>query len=154
MQLRYGRTAGRPHRPSRMDAERGFDFWLGTWDCAWDGGRGRNVVDRVCEGRVVRERFDAAAHGLVGTSISVYDSAAARWVQTWMDSDGSWFHLTGGMRGGAMELLTAASDPDGYRKRMRFSGITADAFLWTWARSRDGRSWEPLWQIDYRRTPG
>jgi len=110
MQLRYGRTAGRPHRPSRMDAERGFDFWLGTWDCAWDGGRGRNVVDRVCEGRVVRERFDAAAHGLVGTSISVYDSAAARWVQTWMDSDGSWFHLTGGMRGGAMELLTAASN--------------------------------------------
>jgi hypothetical protein len=134
-----------------MDAERGFDFWLGTWDCSWDGGHGRNVVDRICDGRVVRERFDAAAHGLVGTSISVYDAAAAHWVQTWMDSDGSWFHLTGGTRERAMELLTTSPDGDGYRKRMRFADITPASFRWTWARSRGG-DWEDLWEIDYLRS--
>jgi hypothetical protein len=134
-----------------MDAVRGFDFWLGTWDCSWDGGQGRNVVDRVCDGRVVRERFDAAAHGLVGTSISVYDAAAAHWVQTWMDSDGSWFHLTGGMREGAMELLTTSLDAGGYRKRMRFADITPASFRWTWARSRNV-DWEDLWEIAYLRT--
>lgn len=150
-ELRYGQPVAGRRRPSGMDGERDLDFWLGTWDCSWDGGRGRNVVDRICEGRVVRERFDAAAHGLVGTSISVYDTSARRWVQTWMDSDGSWFHLTGGMRDGAMELLTAAPDAGGHRKRMCFSDITADSFRWTWARSRDGRDWETLWAIAYER---
>ena len=105
-----------------MDGSRDFDFWVGTWDCSWEGGAARNVVDWACDGRVLRERFDGAAHGLVGTSISVYDRSAHLWVQTWMDSDGSWFHLTGGMRDGALELLTTTCDGEGYRKRMRFAG--------------------------------
>ena len=134
-----------------MDAARDFDFWVGTWDCSWSGGNGRNVVDWVCEGRVLRERFDASAHGLVGTSISVYDSEAGRWVQTWMDSDGSWFHLTGAMAGGAMDLITTAPDRDGHRKRMRFSDIGEERFRWTWARARGEDDWEPLWAIEYRR---
>jgi hypothetical protein len=134
-----------------MDGSRDFDFWIGTWDCSWDGGAARNVVDRVCGGRVVRERFDGSAHDLVGTSISVYDDVARSWVQTWMDSDGSWFHLTGAMTNGAMELLTTTLDAEGYRKRMRFADIERDAFRWTWARSRDEAEWEQLWAIDYRR---
>jgi hypothetical protein len=135
-----------------MDAARDFDFWVGTWDCSWDGGSGRNVVDWVCEGRVLRERFDASAHGLVGTSISVYDAAAGRWVQTWMDSEGSWFHLTGVMSGGMLDLLTTELDADGCRKRMRFSDIGAERFLWTWSRSRREDDWEPLWAIEYLRS--
>jgi hypothetical protein len=134
-----------------MDGARDFDFWLGTWECAWDGGSGRNVVDWVCQGRVLRERFDAAEHGLVGTSISVYDAAASCWVQTWMDSDGGWFHLIGARSGRAIDLLTTTLDGDGYRKRMRFSDIDEAGFRWTWARSRSGGQWEPLWAIDYRR---
>jgi len=134
-----------------MGADRDFDFWAGTWECSWDGGTGRNVVDWVCEGRVLRERFDASEHGLVGTSISVYDQRTGRWVQTWMDSDGSWFHLTGAMRDGAMELLTTLDDADGYTKRMRFSDIEPASFRWTWSRSCGGDEWEPLWEIDYRR---
>ena len=87
---------------------------------------------------------------LIGTSISVYDAAAARWVQTWMDSQGSWFHLTGGMRDGAMELFTTEPDADGCRKRMRFAAIAAGGFEWTWSRSAaDG--WDELWRIDYTR---
>src|SRR5436190_22003413 len=134
-----------------MDGSRDFDFWVGTWDCSWEGGAARNVVDWACDGRVLRERFDGAAHGLVGTSISVYDRSAHLWVQTWMDSDGSWFHLTGGMRDGALELLTTTCDGEGYRKRMRFADIEPESFAWSWARSRDGGEWEQLWAIAYRR---
>jgi hypothetical protein len=68
-----------------------------------------------------------------------------------MDSDGSWFHLTGGMREGAMELLTTSLDAGGYRKRMRFADITPASFRWTWARSRNV-DWEDLWEIAYLRT--
>jgi len=130
------------------DPRRQFDFWLGRWQARWDGGAGTNVVESVCEGRVIRESFDAP--GLVGTSISVYDAAAERWVQTWMDSQGSWFHLTGAMRDGAMELFTTEPDADGCRKRMRFAAIAADRFEWTWSRSA-GDGWDQLWRIDYAR---
>ena len=103
---------------------------------------------------MLRERFDASDHGLVGTSISVHDGRTGRWVQTWMDSDGSWFHLSGAMHDGSMELVTALADADGYTKRMRFSEIEPASFRWTWARSRGGGGggWEPLWEIGYRRT--
>ena len=100
---------------------------------------------------MLREAFDAERHGLVGTSLSVYDTAAGCWVQTWMDSGGGWFHLTGARDEGGMELRTTAADEDGYRKRMRFSGIRDDRFDWDWARSKGGNPWEPLWAIAYRR---
>src|SRR5690348_13578108 len=130
-----------------MDGSRDFDFWIGTWDCTWEGGEGRNVVDWACGGRVVREAFDAEPHGLVGTSLSVYDAVAERWVQTWMDSTGSWFHLTGARDDDGMELRTTTLDAAGYRKRMRFTRIHPEGFEWDWSRSQDGDSWEPLWAI-------
>jgi hypothetical protein len=34
---------------------------------------------------------------------------------------------------------------------MRFAGIAADGFDWTWARSHDRDAWEPLWAIRYTR---
>jgi hypothetical protein len=41
------------------DPRRQFDFWLGRWQARWEGGAGTNVVEAVCEGRVIRESFDA-----------------------------------------------------------------------------------------------
>jgi threonine 3-dehydrogenase len=106
------------------DPRRQFDFWLGSWRCAWHGGEGTNLVEAVCGGRVLRESFDGRpAIDLVGTSISAYDESARRWVQTWMDSQGSWFHLTGTFRDDAMELVTTEPDARGDTKRMRFEDI-------------------------------
>jgi len=133
------------------DPRRQFDFWLGEWRCAWLGGEGTNLVEAVCEGRVLRESFDGRpAIDLVGTSISVYDEPAQQWVQTWMDSQGSWFHLTGAFRDGAMELMSAQPDAGGDIKRMRFENITERAFTWTWAGSGGGE-WTELWRIEYSR---
>jgi hypothetical protein len=133
------------------DPRRQFDFWLGEWVCTWDGGAGRNVVEAVCDGRVVRESFDGGpGAGLIGTSISVYDEPAARWVQTWMDSQGSWFHLTGGFSDGAMQLVTTQPDARGETKRMRFQDIGERSFTWTWSSSAAGE-WAELWRIEYRR---
>ena len=133
------------------DSRRQFDFWLGAWRCAWLGGEGTNLVEAVCGGRVLRESFDGRpAIGLVGTSISAYDESAQRWVQTWMDSQGSWFHLTGTFRDGAMELVTTQPDARGDTKRMRFEDISERAFTWTWA-SSGGGEWTELWRIEYSR---
>jgi hypothetical protein len=134
-----------------VDGSRDFDFWVGSWDCSWSGGEGRNVVEWICGGRVLHEAFDAERHGLVGTSVSVYDAACGRWVQTWMDSSGAWFHLSGTRGRNGMELRSTTASGDGYRKRMRFTDIHEDRFEWDWSRSRDGIRWEPLWAISYRR---
>jgi hypothetical protein len=67
-----------------------------------------------------------------------------------MDSEGSWFHLTGEFRDGAMELLTTEPDSHGDTKRMRFQDIAASGFTWTWSRSAGGE-WTELWRIEYRR---
>jgi len=151
MKLRICQPPGRAAVLGSVDGSRDFDFWIGTWACSWEGGEGRNVVDWVCGGRVVREAFDAERHGLVGTSLSVYDAAAGCWVQTWMDSTGGWFHLTGARDEEGMDLHTTTVDGDGYRKRMRFTEIRDDGFEWGWSRSKDGSSWKPLWAISYRR---
>jgi hypothetical protein len=135
------------------DPLRQFDFWLGEWRCSWQGGDGQNRVDAICDGRVIRESFDGRPGvDLAGTSISLYDAQAGRWVQTWMDSQGSWFHLQGEFRDGAMELFTVAADARGETKRMRFCDIADDGFTWSWASSADGESWRELWRIAYRRT--
>ena len=140
-----------PARASKLtmdDPLRQFDFWLGEWRCSWDGGAGRNLVEAVCGGRVLRESFDGRPDlDLVGTSISTYDERAGRWVQTWMDSQGSWFHLTGVFSDGAMELVTTAAAET---KRMRFQDIGEHGFTWTWA-SAAGSGWTELWRIEYRR---
>ena len=133
------------------DPRRQFDFWLGEWRCAWEGGAGANSIELICAGAVVHESFRSDDAELVGTSISVYDAGAGAWVQTWMDNQGSWFHLTGRFADGAMDLYTTTPDAQGFRKRMRFSGISDDAFDWSWARSADMAAWEPLWAISYTR---
>ena len=133
------------------DPRRQFDFWLGEWRCSWDGGEGRNTVDAICDGQVIRESFDASADALVGTSISLYDEAANRWVQTWNHSQGSWFHLRGQFRDGAMELFTTEPDANGETKRMRFHDIGRDGFTWTWSSAPAAGEWSQLWQIGYRR---
>jgi hypothetical protein len=129
------------------DPRRQFDFWLGEWRCTWEGGAGANTIALICEGAVVHESFRSEDAELVGTSISVYDAAAGVWVQTWMDNQGSWFHLTGRFADGVMDLYTTTPDADGFRKRMRFSGISDDA----WARSADMAAWDALWAISYTR---
>jgi hypothetical protein len=129
-----------------MDGERDLDFWLGEWQAAWDGGAGTNRITLECDDRVVVERFSAPADGFEGTSISVWDAGAGRWRQAWADSQGNWFHLEGGRRDGAFELVTT----DG-AKRMRFTDITAGSFSWSWQASEHG-DWRELWRIDYTRS--
>jgi len=133
------------------DPPRDFDFWLGEWRCSWDGGEGRNSVEAICGGRVIRESFDGRPDlDLVGTSISIYDDRVGGWVQTWMDGQGSWFHLTGAFAGGVMELLTTSPDARGETKRMRFQDISERRFMWSWASSAGG-GWSELWRIEYQR---
>ena len=130
-----------------------FDFWVGEWDCAWDGGTGRNSVTREHDGRVIVERFRAnAPEPFEGTSLSVFTPGVG-WRQTWVDDQGNYWAFDGGAQGDTMVLATTETEAGReVRKRMVFSDIALDSFTWAWQRSDDdGATWSTVWKIDYRR---
>jgi hypothetical protein len=137
-----------------LDAARQFDFWLGEWDCVWhaDGleHRGTNSVYADLGGMVVVENFDGRPSlDYQGLSYSVYDRAAQRWKQTWVDSEGTYLDFVGGFSDGAMELRREAGEAV---FRMRWEHIDPTGFDWSYARSEDGgETWTPLWEIGYSR---
>jgi hypothetical protein len=135
-----------------MDAD-ALDFWLGEWDCTWEGGSGTNSVVRDLGGAIVLERFEALEPDRwSGMSVSVFDRSGAGWRQTWVDSNGSYWHFHGTLVDGDLAFVTPDRvDADATYKRMVFSDVRPDGFRWRWERSTDGERWEPRWAITYRR---
>jgi len=135
-------------------ADDDLSFWLGTWDCTWEGGHGTNDLTRELDGRVVVERFESVAPDrFTGLSVSVPDRDGDGWRQTWVDSTGNYWHFVGGAQPDGSFLFATPEPVDAEHlfKRMVFSDITADAFQWRWEASADGRRWEQRWAIEYRR---
>lgn len=133
--------------------ERALDFWIGTWECMWEGGRGINRIARGFDDRVVIERFEAVEpEPFTGMSLSVFDPNAG-WRQTWVDSNGSYWHFTGAAIDGGFVFATPEPvDDERLLKRMVFSDIRPASFDWRWEASPDGISWAQRWAIHYRRT--
>ena len=134
-----------------------FDFWIGSWDCAWNGGSGRNQISRAFGGHVLIERFEAdPPETLHGSSFTVYSPGLGCWQQTWVDDEGSYWHFTGGPEGDEVILATVErEDGRDIGKRMVFSDIASEGFAWRWERSDDeGATWSEVWAIRYtRRSP-
>jgi hypothetical protein len=130
-----------------------LDFWVGEWVCTWDGGRGTNRISKELDDHVVVERFECLEpERWIGMSVSVHHERQG-WRQTWVDSTGNYWAFHGEPHPDGFSFFVSESD-DGreVEKRMVFSAIAADAFLWRWERSEDaGGTWEPLWTIDYHR---
>ena len=109
--------------PEELPERRQFDFWLGTWDARWRGGRGTNTITAELGGTVIMERFDGRpGTPLQGISVSVYDAAESIWRQAWVDSTGGYLDFTGGPIEGGMELRRAGR-VDAPPYRMRFVDI-------------------------------
>lgn len=122
-----------------------FDFWIGEWDCRWDGGHGTNTVTAELDGAVIFEQFDGRPGvDLRGMSVSVYDADEDLWRQTWVDSQHGYIDLTGRYADGVMELLHKDTH------RMRFTDISNTAFVWHWEKRLD-EEWEEVWLINYSR---
>lgn len=131
-----------------------LDFWLGDWVAEWEGGSGSNAVTRELDSRVVVERFEAEGpEPFSGLSVSVFDSVAGLWRQTWVDSSGNYWAFTGGPQDDGTFVFATPErvDKDRMLKRMVFSAIEPDAFDWRWEVSEDGTVWAQRWAIHYRR---
>jgi hypothetical protein len=130
-----------------------FDFWIGEWDCTFEGGTATNTVAREYNGHVISERFDLfKPRSWSGMSVSVWSSDQDMWRQTWVDESGSYWNFAGTLVDGNPSFATPDRvDADQLYKRMIFTNITIDAFDWRWESSPDGVEWTEHWALAYWR---
>lgn len=146
----------------QLDSANYFDFWVGKWKVRYDQGDGvkeygLNVIDRILDGKVIRETFELTSgqnKGFKGTSISVFQPRLNRWKQGWADNSGGYFDFEGTFEGNKRIFKTRVVERGNQRiqQRMVFYDIKADAFTWDWELSTDGGStWSLSWRIFYER---
>ena len=138
-----------------------MEFWVGEWDLSWPAEKqgevahGTNSIRRVLETCVVEENFSGwEAMHLRGMSVSIFDTRAGKWKQTWVDNEGGYLDFVGEFKDGQMILWRDAVRPDGTKvvQRMVFKNISRNEFDWSWEASKDGgKSWEVQWPIHYKR---
>ena len=147
--------------PCAAPEQHQFDFWVGEWDAAWPGSKegeiqhGSNSIQRVLDGCVVEENFSGGNDmHLRGRSVSIFDTRAGKWKQTWVDNEGGYLDFVGEFKNGQMILGRESTRPDGTRilQRMVYKNIGANEFDWSWESSKDGgKNWQVQWPIHYKR---
>ena len=137
-----------------------FDFWLGDWNLTYnDTLHASNHVEKVMGVCTVQENFYDPNTNYNGKSWSVYNKNYNIWQQTWIDDQGGYIALTGGMQGDSMVLTTqeknvhSSISPTGkIVSRMVYHNITKDSFDWEWESSGgSGNTWKNNWHIHYTR---
>jgi len=147
---------------TEIEPEGYFDFWIGQWDLQWkasDGTieRGTNKIEKILDGKVIKENFEATVgemDGYIGKSYSVYNAQTNQWKQTWVDNQGAYLDFVGKFEDNDRIFLRHSQDSSGTSiiQRMVFYDISQDQFSWRWEKSTDdGKSWHILWKIAYRR---
>jgi len=91
---------------------------------------------------------------LHGTSVSIFDTHAGKWKQTWVDNQGAYLDFVGEFKDGQMTLQRETTGKNGAKamQRMVWKNITANEFDWSWEASQDGgKTWQVQWPIHYKR---
>lgn len=159
--VQSGSAAAPPPNPCAAPEQKQLEFWVGEWNLTWPGekqgeiGHGTNKIHRLLDSCVVQENFSGGeAIHLRGISVSIFDTRAGKWKQTWVDNEGGYLDFVGEFKDGKMILARDAVRPDGTKviQRMVFKNITASEFDWNWEASKDGgKTWEVMWPIHYKR---
>ncbi len=150
-----------PPPPCSAPEYRAMDFWVGDWDLSFDQGNGRtgHAVNHITRDEfgpcVISEHFEQADIFYVGTSHSTYDRLRKQWMQTWVDSQGSYLTLAGGPVAGqpwSFELATTEPrGPAGNNFRMIWQDVKPDSLTWRWQQRQTDGSFTDSWVIHYRR---
>jgi hypothetical protein len=145
-----------PAKPCTSPESSQFDFWLGNWDLTYnDSVHASNTITRELGDCVIQENFKDPVTKLNGKSWSVYNTRLKKWQQTWVDNQGGYIVLTGGMENGNMILSTFPfKTPKGttVQNRMIYSNIKPDSLDWSWESTNDeGKTWTVNWKIHYKR---
>lgn len=153
-------ASSQPSVPCQSAEYRKMDFWIGEWDLTWQAAdgttrSGKNVITRSPFGDcVITENFDGApGNTLKGMSVSTYSRPHGKWRQTWVDNQGGYFSLNGGLQeDGKFILEMDRLNNKGPYSRMVFENIETNSLTWRWQGKGEAESaWADRWVINYRR---
>lgn len=145
---------GRPQACGAAE-HRQFDFWVGEWEVVDSAGSlaGRNRITREMNGCVLREEWTSADGGS-GSSFNIYDAAAGRWHQTWVDASGTLLMLDGGLESDGVMVMEGERPANGGIARHRITWTTErpDRVRQRWDVTEDGgATWTVVFDGLYRR---
>ena len=112
--------------PCCTDNHKAFNFWIGTWKVTDAKGSfvGRNRIESVEDGCVLREHWTSSKGNFSGTSLNFYNSKTQQWEQLWVDNLGNHLKLKGNKVGNQMILTSedlVHTDGNTYKNRITWT---------------------------------
>jgi hypothetical protein len=160
-------AASAPSKACASAEHRQFDFWIGDWDVTirartsptseeWGDGKGRQRIEAILGGCAISETFsaDGPQQPWAGRSFSSWQATPGKWRQTWVDDQGGYIALTGGVENGVMTLYGEPREKAGksIQMRMVFLDVKPASLRWEWQRTEDDwKSSVVMMRIDYAR---
>jgi len=147
-------------KPCAFAAEnRQFDFWLGEWNVVTSQGEspaGDSRIELILGDCVVQENWTSAGNiGYSGKSYNIYNAAAKRWEQYWVDNAGGNIFFYGGLKDGVMDYWTdEIPQPDGkkLKRHLQFIKLGPDKVRQFSQGSNDGgKTWFVEYDFTYNR---
>ena len=144
-----------PPDPCAAPERRQFDFWVGDWEVLTRNGQvaGRNRIEKVHGECAIQENW-TGAKGLRGTSFNIWSANDRRWHQAWVDSQGNYLLLEGGLRDGRMVMEGTMPRPGGgtTMHRVTWEPLSDGGVRQHWQSSVDGGAvWTDVFYGIYRR---
>jgi tetratricopeptide (TPR) repeat protein len=147
-------------KPCAFAAEnRQFDFWLGEWNVVTSQGEtpaGDSRIELILGDCVVQENWTSTGNvGYSGKSYNIYNAAAKRWEQYWVDNTGGNIFFYGELKDGVMDYWTdeiPQLDGKKLKRHLQFIKLGPDKVRQFSQGSNDGgKTWFVEYDFTYNR---
>jgi tetratricopeptide (TPR) repeat protein len=147
-------------KPCAFAAEnRQFDFWLGEWNVVTSQGEtpaGDSRIELILGDCVVQENWTSTGNiGYSGKSYNIYNAAAKRWEQYWVDNAGGNIFFYGELKDGVMDYWTdeiPQLDGKKLKRHLQFIKLGPDKVRQFSQGSNDGgKTWFVEYDFTYNR---
>lgn len=135
---------------------RQFDFWIGEWTVQNPKGEtiASSSIQLILGDCVIFENYVTVKPPYSGKSFSLFNSAAKRWEQKWVDNQGGLHDYIGELKEGEMRFRRETTTAQGQKihHRMTFYPLGPDRVRQKLERSTDGgATWTTGWEGLYLR---
>ena len=139
--------------PCASSEYRQFDFWIGDWMVTTPDGEvaGHNTIESIMDGCALRENW-TGAKGNRGTSLNIYSARDGLWRQTWIDEQGTFLQIQGGLKDGSIEMEGEMIGRDGkpVTHRIAWTPRKDGTVQQLWSVSTDGgETWKVVFDGTY-----
>jgi len=142
--------------PCSSAEHRQFDFWIGDWTVTTPEGdvAGHNTIEKIMGSCALRENW-TSAKGNRGTSLNIYSARDGLWRQTWIDEQGTFLEIQGGIKDGSMVMEGEMIGHDGKpaQHRIAWTPNEGGTVRQLWSVSTDGGGeWKVIFDGTYTKT--